>query len=62
MCKHKDDSTMRDRDKWKNVAISATDHAILKNLSDKERRSMASQLSVLIRKAFDEGKISDTKK
>tara|TARA_R110000751_G_scaffold111259_1_gene209440 strand:+ start:219 stop:380 length:162 start_codon:yes stop_codon:yes gene_type:complete len=53
---------MRDRDKWKNVAISATDHAILKNLSDKERRSMASQLSVLIRKAFDEGKISDTKK
>ena len=51
-----DDSSMREKDKWKNVAIATEDHFMLKSLADREHRSMARQLAWMIRKEFDEGK------
>lgn len=39
---------------FKNVAVLLDDHAILAQLAKAEQRTMARQLSVLIRKAFDE--------
>lgn len=39
---------------FKNVAVLLDDHAMLSQLAKQEQRSMARQLSVLIRKAFDE--------
>lgn len=39
---------------FKNVAVLLEDHAMLSQLAKAEQRSMARQLSVLIRKAFDE--------
>ena len=47
---------MRDKDSWKNVAISTEDHFMLKNLAHREHRSMAGQLAWMIRKEFDFGK------
>jgi len=47
---------MRDKDSWKNVAISTEDHFMLKNLAHREHRSMAGQLAWMIRKEFDSGK------
>lgn len=41
--------------KFRNVAVLLEDHAKLHTLADEEQRSMARQLSVLIRKAYDEG-------
>jgi hypothetical protein len=39
---------------FKNVAVLLDDHAILAQLAKAKQRTMARQLSVLIRKAFDE--------
>jgi len=36
---------------FKNVAVLAEDHALLREIADRERRSMAQQLTVLIRQA-----------
>lgn len=37
-----------------NVALFKEDHDLLRQLAEKEQRSMARQLSVIIRKAVDE--------
>ena len=39
--------------KFKNVAVLLDDHAMLHELATEEQRSMARQLSVLIRKAYE---------
>tara|TARA_R100000935_G_scaffold58783_2_gene97928 strand:- start:1962 stop:2138 length:177 start_codon:yes stop_codon:yes gene_type:complete len=46
--------------KFRNVALLLEDHARLFTLAEKDQRSMARQLSVLIRKAFEETETSDT--
>lgn len=37
--------------RFRNVAVPLEDHALLKELADAEQRSMARELSVLIREA-----------
>jgi len=39
---------------FQNVGLLKEDHDLLRKLADAEQRSMARQLSVLIRKAVDE--------
>ena len=39
--------------KFKNVAVLLDDHAMLHELATEDQRSMARQLSVLIRKAYE---------
>ena len=39
--------------KFKNVAVLLDDHAMLHELATDDQRSMARQLSVLIRKAYE---------
>jgi len=46
--------------KFKNVAVLLDDHAKLNELATLDQRSMARQLSVLIRKAYEEAMASDT--
>tara|TARA_R100000951_G_scaffold64187_1_gene54263 strand:+ start:599 stop:769 length:171 start_codon:yes stop_codon:yes gene_type:complete len=47
---------MKDKDKqqFQNVGLLKEDHELLRKLSESEQRSMARQLSVLIRKAIAE--------
>ena len=40
-----------DKQKFKNVGLLKEDHDLLRELAEREQRSMARQLSVLIRKA-----------
>jgi hypothetical protein len=40
--------------KFRNVGLLLDDHEKLRQLADREQRSMARQLSVLIRKAFED--------
>jgi hypothetical protein len=40
--------------KFRNVGLLLDDHDKLRQLADREQRSMARQLSVLIRKAFED--------
>ena len=40
--------------KFRNVGLLLDDHDRLRYLAEKEQRSMARQLSVLIRKAYEE--------
>tara|TARA_R110000744_G_scaffold12574_5_gene37309 strand:- start:1699 stop:1863 length:165 start_codon:yes stop_codon:yes gene_type:complete len=40
--------------KFRNVGLLLEDHEMLRHLADREQRSMARQLSVLIRKALEE--------
>ena len=42
-----------DEPKFRNVGLLLEDHEMLRNIADREQRSMARQLSVLIRKEFD---------
>ena len=44
----------KDDQKFRNVGLLLEDHDKLRQLADREQRSMARQLSVLIRKAFEE--------
>jgi hypothetical protein len=44
----------KDEQKFRNVGLLLDDHEKLRQLADREQRSMARQLSVLIRKAFEE--------
>jgi|TARA_R110000824_G_scaffold53604_2_gene148296 hypothetical protein len=44
----------KDKQKFQNVGLIKEDHALLRELADGEQRSMARQLSVLIRKAVAE--------
>jgi len=44
----------KDDQKFRNVGLLLDDHDKLRQLADREQRSMARQLSVLIRKAFEE--------
>jgi len=49
------ESIMAQKEKrFSNVAVPVEDHALLKELSDVEQRSMARELSVLIRMAYDQ--------
>lgn len=40
--------------KFRNVGVLIEDHELLREIAEIEQRSMARQLSVLIRKAFEE--------
>jgi len=40
--------------KFRNVGLLLEDHEMLRQLADREQRSMARQLSVLIRKALED--------
>lgn len=42
----------KDEPKFRNVGLLLDDHDKLRELAEREQRSMARQLSVLIRKAF----------
>ncbi len=42
----------KDKQKFQNVGLIKEDHDLLRTLADGEQRSMARQLSVLIRKAI----------
>ena len=44
--------------KFRNVGLLLEDHDKLRLLADLEQRSMARQLSVLIRRAFEEVEVS----
>jgi hypothetical protein len=44
----------QDEPKFKNVGLLSEDHDLLRMLAEREQRSMARQLSVLIRRAMDE--------
>lgn len=44
----------KDKTQFQNVGLLKEDHELLKKLADSEQRSMARQLSVLIRKAIAE--------
>jgi hypothetical protein len=46
--------TAKDDPKFRNVGLLLEDHDKLRALADLEQRSMARQLSVLIRKAIEE--------
>lgn len=41
----------KEKPRFQNVAVPVEDHALLKELADAEQRSMARELSVLIREA-----------
>ncbi len=41
----------KDKQKFQNVGLLKEDHVLLRELAEKEQRSMARQLSVLIKKA-----------
>tara|TARA_R110001632_G_scaffold65628_1_gene155385 strand:+ start:850 stop:1062 length:213 start_codon:yes stop_codon:yes gene_type:complete len=43
----------KDKVKFQNVGLLKEDHELLRNLAEKEQRSMARQLSVLIRQAVE---------
>jgi hypothetical protein len=43
----------KDKVKFQNVGLLKEDHELLRKLSEKEQRSMARQLSVLIRQAVE---------
>lgn len=43
--------------KFRNVGLLLDDHDKLRQLAEREQRSMARQLSVLIRKAFEETQV-----
>mgnify|MGYP003624386963 FL=1 len=45
-----------DEPKFRNVGLLLEDHEMLRIIADREQRSMARQLSVLIRKALDSEK------
>jgi hypothetical protein len=49
-------SKKQEEKKFQNVGVFKDDIKLLKKLADKEQRSMARQLSVLIRKAVAEQK------
>ncbi len=49
-------SKKQEEKKFQNVGVVKDDIKLLKKLADKEQRSMARQLSVLIRKAVAEQK------
>tara|TARA_R100001129_G_scaffold138538_1_gene99765 strand:- start:268 stop:441 length:174 start_codon:yes stop_codon:yes gene_type:complete len=42
-----------------NVALFLDDHAKLKELAQREQRSMARQLSVILKKAYADAKVPD---
>jgi hypothetical protein len=42
----------KEKPRFQNVAVPLEDHALLKELADFESRSMARELSVLIREAY----------
>lgn len=44
----------KDEPKFKNVGLLTEDHDLLRMLAEREQRSMARQLSVLIRRAMEE--------
>jgi hypothetical protein len=44
----------KDDQKFRNVGLLLEDHEKLRQLAEREQRSMARQLSVLIRKAFED--------
>lgn len=44
----------KDKQQFQNVGLLKEDHDLLRKLADAEQRSMARQLSVLIRKAIAE--------
>lgn len=46
--------TQREKSRFKNVAVPVEDHERLKELADLEQRSMARELSVLIREAYQQ--------
>jgi len=46
-------SRMIEEPKFRNVGLLLEDHEKLRQLADREQRSMARQLSVLIRKALE---------
>lgn len=41
----------KEKPRFQNVAVPVEDHALLKELAEEEQRSMARELSVLIREA-----------
>jgi|TARA_R110000737_G_scaffold264549_1_gene272408 hypothetical protein len=47
-------ATVNKGPQFRNVAVVLEDHALLRELAEKEQRSMARQLSVLIRRAVAE--------
>jgi len=47
-------ATVKEENKFKNVAVPIDDHKLLYDYAKKEQRSMARQLSVLIRRAVAE--------
>lgn len=47
----------KDDQKFRNVGLLLEDHEKLRQLAEREQRSMARQLSVLIRKAFEETQV-----
>jgi len=46
--------TNKKEPQFRNVGLLIEDHAKLRELADNEQRTMARQLSVLIRKAFED--------
>jgi len=44
----------KEKPRFSNVAVPVEDHALLKELAEAESRSMARELSVLIRMAHDQ--------
>jgi hypothetical protein len=46
--------------KFKNVAVLLDDHAMLHELATADQRSMARQLSVLIKKSYEEARRTGT--
>jgi hypothetical protein len=46
----------KDKQKFQNVGLIKEDHELLRELAEGEQRSMARQLSVLIRKAVAENR------
>ncbi len=50
-CSTKSEVPMKKNPVFKNVAVVEEDHELLRLLAEKEQRSMARQLSVMIRRA-----------
>jgi len=48
----------KDKVQFQNVGLVKEDHELLRKIAQKEQRSMARQLSVMIRKAFDEMEVA----
>lgn len=44
----------KEKVQFQNVGLIKEDHELLRKIAEKEHRSMARQLSVMIRKTFDE--------